>query len=58
MTLFEAIGLFLAAYLLLLCRSAWKQGELRQFLRSLVIVALLAAGIYGSVLAYNALSHP
>lgn len=31
----------IAAYLLLLARSAWKQGELGQFLRALGIVAVL-----------------
>jgi len=36
-------GLAALAYLLLLARSAWKQGEMRQFLWSLAIVAGLVA---------------
>lgn len=39
-------------YLLLLARSAWKQGELKQFLRSLVVVIILVAGIAGIVAAW------
>ncbi|MBP2303470.1 hypothetical protein [Azospirillum picis] len=45
----QIIGAAMAGYLLLLGRSAWKQGEFRQFLRSLAIVAalclLLAAAV-------------
>lgn len=36
---------FVALYLALLARSAWKQGELAQFLRSLCIVIGLVGGI-------------
>ena len=43
------IGVAAAAYLLLLARSAWKQGEMRQFLRSLSIVAALCALVAGAV---------
>lgn len=50
MTLWHLIGLMMAGYLLLLARSAWKQGEFRQFLRSLVIVAALCAFVAGAVL--------
>ena len=42
MTLWQAIGLFLVGYILLLARSAWHQGEFRQFLLSLAVVAGLA----------------
>jgi len=39
----------MAGYLVLLGRSAWKQGEFRQYLRSLVIVATLCALLAGAV---------
>lgn len=45
MTLAQGIALFIAAYLVLLARSAWKQNELPQFLRSLAVVAMLIAAI-------------
>ncbi|CAO3444532.1 hypothetical protein [Azospirillum argentinense] len=45
------IGAAAASYLLLLARSAWKQGEMRQFLRSLAIVAALCALVAGAVFA-------
>lgn len=45
MTLAQGIALFIAAYLALLARSAWKQNELPQFLRSLGVVAMLIAAI-------------
>jgi hypothetical protein len=51
MTAWQFMGAIVAGYLLLLARSAWKQGEFRQFLRSLVIVAILCALIAGAVLA-------
>ncbi|WP_149468809.1 hypothetical protein [Roseomonas genomospecies 6] len=44
------IGVAAMAYLLLLARSAWKQGEMRQFLRSLAIVAALCTLVAGAVL--------
>ena len=44
------IGAVAAGYLLLLARSAWKQGEMRQFLRSLAIVLALCALVAGAVL--------
>lgn len=44
------IGVAAAAYLLLLARNAWKQGEMRQFLRSLAIVAALCTLVAGAVL--------
>lgn len=49
MTVWHTAGLLGSAYLVLLARSAWKQGELRQFLVSLAVVSVLigfvAAGI-------------
>ncbi|QCG88025.1 hypothetical protein [Azospirillum sp. TSH100] len=39
----------MAGYLVLLGRSAWKQGEFRQYLRSLAIVAMLCALLAGAV---------
>lgn len=43
MGLYGWIGLGLLAYLALLARSAWKQGELAQFARSLMVFAGLFA---------------
>jgi len=48
-TLWTVIGALIAGYLLLLARSAWKQGELMQFLRALVIVAVLLLAVGGIV---------
>lgn len=45
MTFLEGLALAVGLYLALLARSAWKQGELPQFLRSLTIVAALLAAI-------------
>ena len=45
MTVLDGIGLFLAGYLLLIARSAWKQGEFRQFAISLAVVAGLCLAI-------------
>ena len=55
MTVWETAGLLVTGYLLLLARSAWKQGELRQYLRSLAIVAALGVIITGVVAAAIAL---
>jgi hypothetical protein len=49
MTSWQAIGLAVVIYLVLLARSAWMQGEFRQFLWSLVVVAGLCAGIAAAV---------
>ena len=38
MTAIHGVALFVAAYLLLLGRNAWKQGELGQFLWALAMV--------------------
>lgn len=43
MSIWTFVGLFALAYILLLARSAWKQGELRQFLWGMVAFAGLAA---------------
>jgi hypothetical protein len=45
MSLIQVVALAVAAYLILLARSAWRQGELPQFLRSLVLVAALMGAI-------------
>jgi hypothetical protein len=56
MTLWQAIGLFLAGYILLLARSAWIQGELKQFLLSLAVLAALAGAVALVVLLYSRLA--
>jgi len=40
------IAVLVGLYLLLMARSAWKQGELRQFLLSLALVAGLLGGLF------------
>lgn len=45
----QIIAAAMASYLVLLGRSAWKQGEFRQYLRSLAIVATLCALLAGAV---------
>ncbi|MGP1395201.1 MAG: hypothetical protein ACTS3R_06795 [Inquilinaceae bacterium] len=52
MTVIQGVGLFLAAYILLLARSAWRQGEFRQFALSLGVVAALGLAIAGVVWLY------
>ena len=53
MTALQGIGIAIAAYLALLARSAWKQGEIRQFLMScLVLVALF--GTLAAIIALYA----
>lgn len=44
-----------ALYLLLLARSAWKQGEFKQFLWGIVIVTGLLAAIAGVIWAWISL---
>lgn len=51
MSVWELAGLMALAYLLLLARSAWKQGEFRQFLWSLAIVAAIVGAIAAAVVA-------
>lgn len=58
MTGWQITGMAIIGYLLLLARSAWKQGEFQQFLRSLVIVAGLGGIIAGMVAAAIALDSP
>lgn len=45
MTVWHALALLAGLYLMLLARSAWKQGEFRQFLWSLAVVAGLIAAL-------------
>jgi len=49
MTALQGIGLAVAAYLALLARSAWKQGEFRQFMMSCAVLIILF-GILASVI--------
>ncbi|HYH38560.1 MAG TPA: hypothetical protein VD860_10110 [Azospirillum sp.] len=51
MSVWNVAGVMALAYLLLLARSAWKQGELRQFLWSLAILAGVVAVIAAVVAA-------
>jgi hypothetical protein len=50
MTALQGIGLAIAAYLALLARSAWKQGEMRQFMMSCLVLILLL-GFLAAVIA-------
>jgi len=50
-SVWNVAGVMALAYLLLLARSAWKQGELRQFLWSLAILAGVVAVIAAVVAA-------
>lgn len=52
------MGLAVVSYLGLLARSAWIQGEFRQFLRSLLIVMVLVGAIAGIVALAMALESP
>jgi len=45
----SSVGAIVATWLVLLARSAWKQGELAQFLRALVIVTVLLLAVAGIV---------
>jgi hypothetical protein len=56
MTAWQGIGIFIAAYLALLARSAWKQGEMRQFLMSCALLAalmILLAGIVALTIYFD-----
>ncbi|MFV3129464.1 hypothetical protein [Niveispirillum sp. KHB5.9] len=53
-TPWEWIGGFVVLYLLLLARSAWKQGEFKQFLWGLGIVTGLLGFIGGVIWAWIA----
>ena len=50
MTALQGIGLAVAAYLALLARSAWKQGEFRQFMMSCLVLVVLF-GVIAAVIA-------
>lgn len=58
MTVLQGVALFIAAYLLLLGRNAWKQGELRQYLGALAMAGALVALIAASVFVYDRLIDP
>ncbi|MEQ9812135.1 MAG: hypothetical protein RLO50_05105 [Azospirillaceae bacterium] len=45
MNVYAAVGLFVAVMILLIARSAWKQGELRQFAWSLAAVLATIAAV-------------
>ena len=50
MTALQGIGLAVAAYPALLARSAWKQGEFRQFMMSCLVLIVLF-GVIAAVIA-------
>jgi len=52
MTALQGIGLAVAVYLALLARSAWKQGEMRQFLTSCLVLILLFGVLAAIIAAY------
>lgn len=47
LTQWHLMGMAVLAYLLATGRSAWKQGELRQFLGSLGVVVILVLAVLG-----------
>jgi hypothetical protein len=53
MTALEGIGLAVTAYLALLARSAWKQGEMRQFIMSCLVLVLLFGVLAAIIAAYT-----
>ena len=55
MTALQGLALFILAYLVLLGRNAWKQGELMQYLRALAAVLGLIGLIAGGVMLYGRL---
>ena len=52
MTALEGIGLAVTAYLALLARSAWKQGEFRQFMMSCLVLIILFGTIAAVIASY------
>jgi hypothetical protein len=52
MTALQGIGLAMAAYLGLLARSAWKQGEIRQFMMSCLVLIVLFGTIAAIIAGY------
>ena len=55
MTFLTAAAIFVAAYLLILARNAWRAGEFRQYALSLAIVVGLIGAIALVVMAWIAL---
>ena len=55
MTALQGLGLFVLAYIVLLGRNAWKQGELTQYLLALAAVLGLIGLIAGGVMLYGSL---
>jgi hypothetical protein len=53
MTALEGIGLAVTAYLAVLARSAWKQGEMRQFIMSCLVLVLLFGVLAAIIAAYT-----
>jgi hypothetical protein len=52
MTALQGIGLAVAAYLALLARSAWKHGEMRQFMMSCLVLILLLGSLAAVIAGY------
>jgi hypothetical protein len=52
MTALQGIGIAMAVYVALLARSAWKQGEIRQFLMSCLVLIALFGALAAIVAAY------
>jgi hypothetical protein len=52
MTALQGIGLAVAAYLALLARSAWKQGEFKQFMMSCLVLILLFGTLTAVIAGY------
>lgn len=55
MSFLKAAAVFVAAYLLILARNAWRAGEFRQYVLSLAIVGGLIGTIALVVVAWIAL---
>jgi hypothetical protein len=54
--IWQWIGIGVLLYLLLLARSAWKQGEFKQFLWGMAIVAGLIGFVGGVIWAWIAVA--
>lgn len=52
MSIWLAIGLFIAVAFILLARSAWMQGELRQFINAMAIMLAMLGGIAAIIGVY------
>jgi hypothetical protein len=57
MSIWQAVGLFLAAMLVLMARSAWVQGEFKQFARSLALIGLMFTAIAAIIGLYALVSE-